>query len=1530
MTLMGCRSTARRIVSGLLALLFSFAASIPAAYARPYTEPPALADEPIAARPRAEPSVVTTVDDSTSMLSEFLPDWVIKAPPGGSGSAGFCRDATGLMNALCGYGGDSRSPEYIYTASNTPYPTYAAGSPPNAFTYSASSIPDWHRAWPAPVHSAALNRIYYDPAIDYAPPLDSTGTPYPQQTTYTSVTADPWASVMRNINLTSSVNVGLYCNTDWPLTTNWNPSAGGGDWCRVNGTNYASRSPPTTGDYQYPWRKTSGIDDTKYFWRNGGNMTLWCDKSSPRWPRSCTASGSTYTCPPGETYVPPATLPQACVQTGTTTGCLGFTTTYDPPGCNTDPRYGAPGPCAGPECLHCASSTTCTGGTGIIGKTGVCRLSSTLSGGSGAACNCSGASCTLPACPDFNPGGIGSCSGGSPATLDPGTTTCSPKSGDCSDKLWDSATNAEAVPNVTLLQDSNTLGEVCRHNNQAYSDGTSALPFNYGSAHAKYKSAITSGCVGIPASASIPRHYWKTSVEWCEQKIVAPNDKWNGFGKAGACQDDHDSAHPYPRYYQYGVPKSDPAYADNYTYPAFERVDLRTTGANYTHTFRRGSTAVTITRTPAQEFTNYANWFAYYRTRIQLAKTVISQNFKYLNDKYQVGFHTLSNKPTSSFVNPNYFTASQKQLWYEQLFAITVPMGNITPSLDAVVRIGELYKNSGNAALAGSTDPIKLSCQKNYHLLFTDGITNQPGLPSVLVGNVDNTVLSLPQPLVVAPPIEKDRPWPAPYREDPNASTADSLSDYAMHYWVTDLRPGMQNNVPTGEDVAPWQHLNFAALSLGTEGLLPSASPAATEAKIEAGVACGLFNPCKWPSPVPKVWQPVAGGVDDLWHAAVNGRGRFVNARTSRELGLGIAAILEDITSAQGGRVGVVFANPNLSSTNNFTYRAGFVEKWGGTLQKLELQTSGDVRPSRMLWEASAALFRQTTPTVLLPTPWYTERRIVTLDEANPPKAVPFLHNKLGSATQLPSLGPDATAQVEVVEYLRGRRDLEGDSDGQFRTRASPLGDIVNSQPVFVANPQWQYEDANDPGYSAFKDAHKNRPTRIYVGANDAMLHAFDDSDGSEAWAFIPRDFYRKDDWAGLIGLTWQPGALPAYQHRYFVDATPRVVDADFGSGDWRTLLVAGLGKGGRSYFAFDVTEPAGFSDEDKVASKFLWEFRNADMGYTFGRPAIVKTRAHGWVVVVSNGYNSPSGQSKLYFLKASDGTLLKTMCAGNDGGDGCSAPFGSASAPAGMAHFAGYVRDSRNQTVEQIYGGDLYGNLWRFDVYDQNPANWKVEKLAELRDANGNRQPVTTPPQIELDIQSGAERWVIVGTGRLLGEPDTELGVTALQQSLYALRDGTQTAPAPITAPLTRAELDLVSGAVGLGSGVVAENGWYDDLPTGERIIAPPQASIGLVAYVSSKLSTDKCEVGLPGDVYVRSFANGETALPGGAEKEELGEGGVGLDLVAIKPPNCEPNCVPEIKLIVTTSRRQVTTLPVMLPRIFGQSRINWRVLSP
>src|SRR5690606_5709915 len=113
------------------------------------------------------------------------------------------------------------------------------------------------------------------------------------------------------------------------------------------------------------------------------------------------------------------------------------------------------------------------------------------------------------------------------------------------------------------------------------------------------------------------------------------------------------------------------------------------------------------------------------------------------------------------------------------------------------------------------------------------------------------------------------------------------------------------------------------------------------------------------------------------------------------------------------------------------------------------------------------------------------------------------------------------------------------------------------------------------------------------------------------------------------------------------VDGSPTVVDAYIGNA-WRTVLVGGLNKGGQGIYALDVTNPASFS-EANAASIFLWEFtdaNDADLGYTYSRPAIVRLQNGTWAAVFGNGYNntiadgnaSTTGNAALYIVNIQSG----------------------------------------------------------------------------------------------------------------------------------------------------------------------------------------------------------------------------------------------------------------------------------------------------
>ena len=239
--------------------------------------------------------------------------------------------------------------------------------------------------------------------------------------------------------------------------------------------------------------------------------------------------------------------------------------------------------------------------------------------------------------------------------------------------------------------------------------------------------------------------------------------------------------------------------------------------------------------------------------------------------------------------------------------------------------------------------------------------------------------------------------------------------------------------------------------------------------------------------------------------------------------------------------------------------------------------------------------------------------------------------------------------------------------------------------------------------------------------------------------------------------------ATQGYSHKYYVDATPAAVEVT-GVGSVSRLLVGGLGKGGRGYYALDISSYQAATVAE-AASKVLWEFGQgrANMGYSFGKPLVVRTAA-GWRVVVTSGYDNGvstggDGRGYVWVLDPANGTVLATIATG----------VGSTTSPSGLAHLSSLANTAPDALVRYVYGADLLGNVWRFDLNNNN-----ASKIAEARDATGAVQPISSPPEIGPVSGSADKFFVYVGTGRYFSEQDVpgSLGATAAAtqlQSLYA-----------------------------------------------------------------------------------------------------------------------------------------------------------------
>jgi type IV pilus assembly protein PilY1 len=1120
------------------------------------------------------------------------------------------------------------------------------------------------------------------------------------------------------------------------------------------------------------------------------------------------------------------------------------------------------------------------------------------------------------------------------------------------DTVWCNVPTPDAAGIATAYSSSD--GSVCRFNGRAYAALTTVTPpipaiaagYNYpnrfsiatGSAQANCPNQ--SGPAGNPnfnpncftTAATVfgnPYYYTISKVQFCSD----PDPNNTHFGGT-TCRAKPDTTFKYVRYGTSATLALDPQ--------AFTRVDITPTGF-----LVNGVAAANPSgRTYADEMTNFARWYAFDRTRLLAMKTAAGRGFSPLGQNVRVGFHTLAENATL-FQNVNVFDPSHKTGWFTNLYAVTPPPGAQTPLPDALFRIGEYFAN-GNSGLPGATDPLDATtgqCQKNSHILATDGYWNVP-LSLGDVGNQDNIIPNTPAPIQNWTPGDH---FPSPYWEGPNNHTVNTLADIAMKYWITDLRPALADNVQDPD--APWQHVTLYGVSIGAVGTVDAAGFAA----IQAGG--------DWPVPAPN--DPTT--IDDLWHASINGHGFFSNAANPQELANAIAAIVLATTGFSGTATSVGIASAQFNANNTFGYLTSSDDTFAGNVVKYAL----DAATGAILVDASGnpinAAIWSVQPVLdaqVAGTGWDTNRRILTMNDVSR-SPVPFRLSNLSPAQQTSltagwtALSLTVSAQ-NLVNYLRGDKTNEGLALGQFRRRTHVLGDIAGSAAVVVGAPTEPY---SDPGFSDFVNTQSTRTSTVYVGANDGMLHAFNDSSASnglagpdsakETWAYMPAAVFNNgdpNDPSHAADPAFELGALgytgtPLFSHKFYVNATPRVWDIDLANSNtstpptsgnnWRTMLVGGLGAGGRAVYALDVTTPVtapGVGDtEASLATRNVvrWEFTDVnDLGYVYDSPTLVKTLAYGWVILVASGYNSPSGKGFLFVIDPTTGTVLKKLGLPNDNG--------TAANPTGLGAVRAFVASRKNPIVLQAYSGDLNGNVWRFDLSSADPAQWKTELIATLTDAGGNAQPITTGIRIEIDQNNGVDRYLFIGTGQLLSQADlSNQNSRTVTNSAYVIRDGTRDIPDPAPAtPYSRigGVLNTVDPTSTNGfTGPATGRGWYIDAPDSSWRVTDLSADVQSVVFVFSKAQTsDPCAGALTSILFARDYTSGaSTLLQGGTTgsanllaSAPVPEGIAGITLVQGTTGN--------IGVQITTNRSRVFQIAINVPGGAPlRHRVSWRLIA-
>ncbi len=936
--------------------------------------------------------------------------------------------------------------------------------------------------------------------------------------------------------------------------------------------------------------------------------------------------------------------------------------------------------------------------------------------------------------------------------------------------------------------------------------------------------------------------------------------------------------------------------------------EIGSPGAAYYYQHKSGSacvnnttdscyTPVDITQQSTAQQQNFANWYSYYRTRILMAKTAISLAFGKLGSDVRVAGQNIN----TNILNPKYpsgvqmlhpFSSTDRSNWFSWLDSVT-PNGG-TPLREALNNVGKYYSMpAGNikspyAETPGIQDEPEYSCRQNFAVLMTDGMWNG-NRPYPYVGNADGK----PGPVITGSDGKTYQYEPTrPYKDD----WSDTLADVAMHYWDHDLRTDLTNDVPTylpyihykadgvttdqtatfydsRNDPADWQHMVTFTIGLGVDGTL---DPNTDLPALIAGTKT-------WPKPV----YNTVTTIDDLWHAAIDGRGDYLSAKNPQSLVSAFANIIGAIGQRTSSFSSAALTSGSLQANTQLITATFDGSTWSGDVQATALDSNGSL--GSIVWDANCILSGQTgSACVAEPGNTTTQgpsRTLLTYDAATS-QGIPFEWADLSTAQQKdlntnPDTGVIGSLGQQRLDYLRGIRSQEQSNGGTFRNRTGGiLGDIIDSAPVYVGPPnRFYYWGPGSPhsawtaSYAQFKKTYANRRPIVYVGANDGMLHGFRDDTGQEVLGFLPSSVF-----GALNQLT-----SPNYAHRYYVDSTPEENDVYFtGTSEWRSVLVGGLGGGGKGIYALDVTDPSTFT-ESNAKKLVLWEFTadkaspygDPNLGDTYSRPAIVLLNNDVWAAVFGNGYNSSCttetycGDAMLYVVNIETGKLIRKI----DTGVGPAQDPTGKDRPDGLATVDPVDADS-NYTADYVYAGDLYGNLWKFDLSSSDPSQWKVaygQPLFKAVDSNGNPQPITTQPVVGSN-PSGPGFMVYFGTGKYLEKSDAVPDTTTVQ-SVYGIWDKNKSSLTPITRSDLQAQT-ITDEVTQFGDQlrVVSSNqinwtqqdGWYLDLKSpvsgaqGEMVVTDPILRSGKLIFTTLIPNPDICSSGGNSWLFEISAASG------------------------------------------------------------------------
>ncbi len=645
-----------------------------------------------------------------------------------------------------------------------------------------------------------------------------------------------------------------------------------------------------------------------------------------------------------------------------------------------------------------------------------------------------------------------------------------------------------------------------------------------------------------------------------------------------------------------------------------------------------------------------------------------------------------------------------------------------------------------------------------------------------------------------------------------------------------------------------------------------------------------------------------------LEEAAKQGLGTYLPAEDATALSTALKKTLEKIRE-----VNDTFTSPSVASSQSdrtqsldSVYYAMFYPKtsarWPGNVKKLQLVGDKVVDLDKADAIDSGGAIVENAKTFWLPTDELPDGNVVAKGGVNlhlSSRSFSKVYTDVGTGTPMPKfnktnakIGAGGTnaalathmgiAKAQTLDYINWSRgiDIEKTAEtGSTVKRTDILGDPLHSKPAAI-----NYGDG---------------ATYLLFGTNAGYVHMFKDSGNTvkEMWAFIPYELYPiikplKENTAEtkVYGMDLTPTI-------YFDDADGNGV-VDTGDKVWAFF---GMRRGGRSYYAFDITTPS--------SPTLLWanpitpsSSGMSNLGFTFSEPTVTFIDVDGYkdkpLLVFGGGYDKgkdniaktdDSMGNAIYIVDAETGTLVWSLSPGATGGTNTNFP-GKHSVPGSIA-----VLDSDyDGYTDRLYAADTNGSVWRVDMPGSDPQSsddpWTVFELAYLGGATKATdrrffyQPevartyfsrVTTTDRTDangtvtsITRQETPYEAVVIGSGNRAKPSDTEAA-----NFLYMIRDenvitksfdDVSSVPAKITQDKLMDMDETTFGSLLTDAAAFAKkeaeyggfNGWKYSLATAEKALAKP-AIIGGVAYFptftpSPDASANQCSLsGGTGSIY-------------------------------------------------------------------------------